>query len=176
MGLSPTIWGPQGWHFIHATAATFPNEPTKADKENYSVFFNDLGNILPCELCRENFKEKLKKLPPPLTNSEEMFKWSVDIHNQVNRENNKPELTIEQAKKAFNNNVLSPSNISGTSTMEKLNSLAVVLGGVGVGMFLGGGIAQKKSIMTIGAGISIASIIVLLQIRRDLKHRLLKIN
>lgn len=105
MGLDPNTWGPAAWHFIHAVAIMFPIRPTEAQKQKYSTFFNSLSDILPCELCAEQFRKNLIALPPPLDNSKNMFKWSVDIHNRVNKENGKPIITYDQAYIEFKKNM-----------------------------------------------------------------------
>lgn len=158
MGLNPTVWGPQGWHFIHATAMTFPPNPTDADKQNYQAFFNSLEKILPCELCRENFKQKIAKMPPPYTNGKEMFEWSVDIHNQVNKENTQPELTYEQAAKEFSRN----SKKFG----EPIMNMAMLIRGAGIALLAYGLIKKNSILAVIGTGFTLSSIVIQIKERR----------
>lgn len=99
MGFNPKMWGPEGWWFIHLTALNYPLKPTKKDKENYLKFFESLKDTLPCEGCAFNFGEKLKKTPPKLESREALFKWTVDVHNEVNESNKKPKLSYEEAFK-----------------------------------------------------------------------------
>ncbi len=104
MGLHPQIWGPSAWHFIHAVAMTYPKDASEAKKRAYQEFFSALPIILPCEICGSHLFEKIEKNPPPYTNSKEMFQWTVDLHNSVNKENGKPELTFDEALAEFRKN------------------------------------------------------------------------
>lgn len=99
MGYSPKLWGSEGWHFIHFVALNYPNNPTEEDKTNYLNFLKSLEFTLPCEGCAYNFAQKLKKSPPNLNSRNELFEWTVDVHNQVNKENGKKILSYEEAYK-----------------------------------------------------------------------------
>lgn len=105
MGINAELWGSQAWHFIHSVAITFPANPTETDKENYLQFFKSLENVLPCPFCAEHYKENMAKIPPRFDNSKELFEWSVDMHNEVNKANNKPVLTYEEAYNEFEHNL-----------------------------------------------------------------------
>jgi hypothetical protein len=97
MGLSPLLWGREAWHFIHLVALTYPVNPTKDDVREYHQFFESLGTVLPCEICANHYKQKIKDIPIKLGSQEELFKWTVDIHNSVNKDNKKKIYTYEQA-------------------------------------------------------------------------------
>lgn len=56
--------GRSTWDLIHTTAAYFPDTPTEEDKENARNFIISLAYLYPCEVCREDFKESVAKLPP----------------------------------------------------------------------------------------------------------------
>ena len=105
MGLSPSVWGREAWHFIHAVAITYPVNPTKDDVREYKKFFESLGTVLPCEICANHYKEKIKDIPIKLGSRRELFQWSVDIHNSINKEHGKKIYTYEQAFKEVNNNL-----------------------------------------------------------------------
>ena len=104
MGYSPEIWGKQAWHFIHMVALTYPIKPTEEDKNKYYNFFSSLQNVLPCPICASHFKDNMEKNPINLKNQESLFKWTVDIHNEVNKKNNKKVLSYKEAIEEINNN------------------------------------------------------------------------
>ena len=81
-------WGPNAWSFIHYVALTYPENPTGEDKENYKMFYDNLKNVLPCQKCAINYKKHLEDIPidPALVGSRELFQWTIDIHNEVNKE------------------------------------------------------------------------------------------
>jgi hypothetical protein len=62
--------------------------------EAYVRFFESLPDILPCSQCGKHLKENLAILP---VDTSDMFRWSVDIHNLVNTQLNKPEISYEKA-------------------------------------------------------------------------------
>jgi hypothetical protein len=39
-----------------------------------------------------------------MNNREELFRWTVDIHNSVNRDNGKMEISYEEAERQINKN------------------------------------------------------------------------
>jgi hypothetical protein len=103
------IWGPHAWIFLHSISLEYPDSPTKADKDNMRKFINSLGDVLPCKKCIINFKLHDKTLNDNVLSSKKnLVKWFIDVHNAVNKENNKPELTYDDALKhilvLYNNN------------------------------------------------------------------------
>jgi hypothetical protein len=93
MGLSPALWGKEGWRFIHYVAVTY--HPSK--KEEYLQFFQNLPEILPCPICGSHFKINMENHPPNMENAKTLFNWTVDMHNFVNIQNGKKILNYEQA-------------------------------------------------------------------------------
>jgi hypothetical protein len=112
MGFSPDTWGRQAWHFIHMVALSYPPKEVLNDdiKEKYYKFFESLGYTLPCPYCSQHFREKFEKTPPPLESREELFRWTVDIHNSVNRDNGKREISYEEAKSQIRKNAENKSS------------------------------------------------------------------
>lgn len=98
--MKPEIWGPHAWIFLHSITLEYPDNPTREDKSNMANFFNSLGNVLPCHKCRINFDKHLERYPltdKVLSCKANLIKWLIDIHNCVNRINNKKELTYEES-------------------------------------------------------------------------------
>ncbi len=157
MGLWPQIWGPSGWHFIHSVAIAFPDKPTEEQKKSYQEFFTNLGEVLPCELCNENYNQKIKDNPPPLDTPEKMFEWTVDLHNQVNKQNGKPELTYEQARKEYQKRT--DMIVSKPPAIDVKKMIAPAIGGIGIGVLAVGAIKKSKWIMAVGGVITVAGII-----------------
>jgi len=103
--INPKIWGSSGWIFIHYTALGYPDNPTDEDKKNYKSFFYNLGNTLPCLKCANNFKKNINELPidNSLNSRNDLFKWTVNIHNMVNNELGKNNLSFEEALNKYKN-------------------------------------------------------------------------
>jgi len=102
--MDPEIWGPKAWFFIHNIALTYPRNPNINDKQMYKNFFINLGNVLPCSVCKVHYKENLieSELDIGLNSNIDLFKWTVDIHNKVNKQNNKKIFTYEEALNELN--------------------------------------------------------------------------
>lgn len=83
-----TVWGQYFWSVFHIVAIAYPELPSLQDKENYETFYRNFGNVLPCAKCSKNYKRHLVELPitPYLENGKTLFRWTVMIHNIVNRE------------------------------------------------------------------------------------------
>jgi len=102
--IKPTIWGPQGWKFMHYVSLGYPNNPSEEDKRNYKTFYTSLQHILPCAKCANNYSHNLTKYPIDnhLENRDTLVRWVIDIHNQVNNETGKKEYTYEEALDLYN--------------------------------------------------------------------------
>ena len=95
----PDQWGPHGWKFIHYITMGYPDKPTQEDRIKYKKFFISLSGIIPCVLCRINYKNHIKDYPitdKVLKNQKNLMAWGVLMHNLVNKENNKKEIPIKQ--------------------------------------------------------------------------------
>jgi hypothetical protein len=114
--INPEIWGPSFWNTMHYSAIIYSNNPTDEDKNNVKLFLLSLQNILPCAKCREHYKQNLIKYPlndHVLSSKINLFKWTNDIHNEVNKMNNKKQFTLEdslkkysQQQKSLNTNII----------------------------------------------------------------------
>ena len=101
-GISPKIWGPAGWVFLHSIAANLPNRPNKPEsskemqtykKRIYAHwnFINSLKYVLPCGDCRNNVQKNLKSLNwniENLSSRKAFIEFMYKLHSKVNRETN----------------------------------------------------------------------------------------
>ena len=97
--ITPNTWGPSGWKFIHFVALGYPKNPTTEDMNSYQRFYESLQDILPCAVCSEHYKELIQQYPVSehLHDKHTLFKWSVDIHNNVNKRLGKSTVSYEKA-------------------------------------------------------------------------------
>jgi hypothetical protein len=95
----PDLWGPGGWKFLHYITLSYPDKPTQNDKNNILTFFNSVGNVLPCEKCRNNYYNHLKKYPldnNTVSSRYNLVNWLINVHNEVNIMNNKKTINFDQ--------------------------------------------------------------------------------
>ena len=86
-GFITSIWGPPLWFSLHTMSFNFPMNPTKEEKIQYYDFFKNLGNILPCGACRNNYKLNLKQLKfskKHFKNRDMLSRFVYDLHELVN--------------------------------------------------------------------------------------------
>lgn len=94
MKLPPAVWGPLFWHTIHIVAIGYPQSPSYAQKRAAKEFYESLSFLIPCPVCREHYQTHLQKSPitPHLDSRDDLFKWTVHLHNEVNKLLKKPTL------------------------------------------------------------------------------------
>jgi len=102
--MAPAEWGKNAWRFLHSCSFAYPNQPTSDDKEAARLVFSNLGNILPCPVCKGHYNDHLKTKPPAVGSREELARWLVGIHNQVNKSRNLPEVEFEKVKRHYMQN------------------------------------------------------------------------
>ena len=103
MKFPPSVWGPFFWHTIHIVAMGYPKEPTYTDKRCAKEFYESLAFLLPCNVCKEHYKTHLEQNPitPYLDTRRDLLKWTINIHNAVNKMLNKPEWTEYEVVKYY---------------------------------------------------------------------------
>jgi hypothetical protein len=99
MKLPPSVWGPLFWHTIHITAIGYPQNPSYAQKRAAKEFYESLSFLIPCPVCREHYSSYLQKMPisPHLDTRDDLFKWTVELHNEVNKILDKPIISQSEA-------------------------------------------------------------------------------
>ena len=84
--ITPEIWGPHGWKFMHYLSFGYPDNPTTENKNHYKTFFLSLQHVLPCSICARHYSDNLVQysLDDALENKDALIRWVIDIHNDVN--------------------------------------------------------------------------------------------
>ena len=103
--MNPKVWGPHAWIFLHSITLNYPLNPTQNDIKNHYNFFTNLKNIIPCNNCRLHYKKNLEKYPlnnKILLSKDKLIEWLINIHNSVNKSNNKKQLTYSEVLAIYN--------------------------------------------------------------------------
>ena len=103
--MDTTVWGPPFWFTLHTISINYPDKPDYVEKQQHLLFFESLKKILPCTICREHYKDFLKKKPlsPYLDSKKALMRWVLDCHNNVNKINGEKTWTFEEMKKYYDN-------------------------------------------------------------------------
>lgn len=101
--MRPSYWGKYFWKVIHITALGYPETPDQNDRDTYRKFFETIGKVLPCQRCSNNYAKHMETLPIEsfLDSSENLFKWTVFLHNIVSKELGKPQWNVEYASSFY---------------------------------------------------------------------------
>ena len=70
--MDPNIWGSQAWLFLHTITLNYPDNPSKFDKENFKNFFENLSHVIPCDVCKDHYKQNIRKYPIQLDSKESL--------------------------------------------------------------------------------------------------------
>jgi hypothetical protein len=78
---------------MHIVALGYPKKPNYAEKRAAKEFYESFVHLIPCPVCRLHYATHLKANPitPSLDSNEDLFRWTVKIHNLVNKDLGKPE-------------------------------------------------------------------------------------
>jgi hypothetical protein len=95
MHIPPEVWGPFFWNTMHLVALGYSSQPTYTDKRAAKEFYESLTRLIPCPTCRNHYTAYLKEMPisSSLDNRTDLFRWTINLHNKVNKLLNKPEKT-----------------------------------------------------------------------------------
>jgi FAD-linked sulfhydryl oxidase len=90
--LSREDLGTGTWGLLHTIAANFPEKPTTVQKVQARRFFDALGDLYPCAVCKEDFRRDIDEHPPDVSSREALSVWVCERHNEVNAKLGKPTL------------------------------------------------------------------------------------
>lgn len=101
--MNPNIWGPHLWNFLHTISFNYPDVATTDVRESHYNFFNSLIDILPCDVCRVNYKKKLQNLNllGSLNTKEDFVDFVINLHNNVSKDLGKSEYMKEDVIKKY---------------------------------------------------------------------------
>lgn len=95
--VAPEIWGHAFWKTIHAVALGYSEGPPERlacpdVRAGYLAWFKSLAHVLPCDMCRVNYKDhladadfintlarSLEEDAPPGA----LFEWTIQLRNRV---------------------------------------------------------------------------------------------
>ena len=103
--MPPQIWGPIFWSTLHIASLSYSDTPTERQKNNMKNFYESMIDVLPCPVCRHHYEENLKKHPidNSLNNRKDIIQWVFDMHNLINNQLGKREITFDDFIESMHN-------------------------------------------------------------------------
>ena len=101
--LDPKIWGPQYWFVLMTIAVSYPEHANGVTRKKYYEFIQNLPLFLPNYAIGNRFSALLDKYPvtPYLDTRESFLRWVHFIHNKVNADLHKDDVTMTQALNTY---------------------------------------------------------------------------
>ena len=93
-------WQNLTWLFFHKIASV---HNSKNDKY-YKQFFEAFKVILPCSICRNHYNKMIENNKFDIEkniNNNNLFNWTIDMHNNVNINNGKSAWSYEKARRFY---------------------------------------------------------------------------
>jgi hypothetical protein len=105
MNFEPEIWGPHYWFFLHTVAESYPLHPTSVTKKKYYDLLINFPLFIPNQDIGNKFSQLLDKYPmsPYLDSRESFVRWVHFIHNKLNIQLGKEELSMPVALENYRN-------------------------------------------------------------------------
>ena len=118
----PNVWGPHYWFFLMSIAISYPIKANETTKKKYYDFISNLPLFIPHPKIGNNFSGLLDKYPvsPYLDGKDSFVKWVHFIHNKINIEIGKDEITLTEALNNYYD-LYKPKEINFVPVVEKHN-------------------------------------------------------
>ena len=99
----PTVWGPHFWFFLMTLAISYPLKANEVTQKKYYDLLTNFPLFIPHPKIGNNFSILLDKYPvsPYLEGKDSFLKWVHFIHNKINTQLGKDELTFTEALDAY---------------------------------------------------------------------------
>jgi hypothetical protein len=83
---------------MHIVTLGYSPMPTEEEKAAAIQFFESIAFMIPCPICREHYKMHIAKHPvrDAVGSRDMLIYWVFSVHNEVNKQLKKKELTIEE--------------------------------------------------------------------------------
>ena len=90
-------WGRYLWGYIH-TICVIDTEDMKTNVNLCLRRLHSLKELIPCEICFKEYYDALEKINGlDVYKPMELFRWSWQLHNNVNKKLGKREIEYEEA-------------------------------------------------------------------------------
>ena len=90
------------WSLFHRLCAYYPTAPSQKEKEMAQKMFVGFAEFFPCQECKGDLLEEVKKNKIKVDNNRTLSKWFCEIHNATNKKIGRPEISIDNIDDIMN--------------------------------------------------------------------------
>ena len=139
----PTVWGPHFWFVLMTMAVSYPLKANEVTQKKYYDFITNLPLFIPHPQIGNKFSSLIDKYPvsPYLEGKDSFLKWIHFIHNKINVQIDKDEITMTEALDAYYD-MYKPKEIVLREQIKYRKKL--IFGVIIIGLFIGGYYLYKK--------------------------------
>ena len=139
----PTVWGPHFWFVLMTMAVSYPLKANEVTQKKYYDFITNLPLFIPHPQIGNKFSSLIDKYPvsPYLEGKDSFLKWVHFIHNKINVQIDKDEITMTETLDAYYD-MYKPKEIVLREQIKYRKKL--IFGVIIIGLFIGGYYLYKK--------------------------------
>jgi hypothetical protein len=103
MQFDANIWGPHYWFFLHTVAESYPMTPNDVTKRKYYDLITNMPLFIPDSDIGDKFSRMIDRYPvtPYLDNRDSFVRWVHFMHNKINVQLGKEELSLPMALEKY---------------------------------------------------------------------------
>jgi len=103
MQFDANIWGPHYWFFLHTVAESYPMTPNDVTKRKYYDLITNMPLFIPDADIGDKFSRMIDRYPvtPYLDNRDSFVRWVHFMHNKINVQLGKEELSLPMALEKY---------------------------------------------------------------------------
>lgn len=96
IGMSPAVWGPLFWTTMSIASLGYSSQPSNEEQTAAKQFYESLAYMIPCAICKDHYRHHLAEYPvtDAVGSRDTLIRWVFTLHNKVNAQLGKPELTF----------------------------------------------------------------------------------
>ena len=106
--VSPRVWGRPLWFSLHYGALNYPHDVDDEKKQMMINFILGLPMMIPCDMCKNHAHEYIQSrkhtLHNVVQNTHNLFTFFWEFHNDVNKRNGKPLMSLEAVYHLYKTN------------------------------------------------------------------------
>lgn len=139
----PIVWGPHFWFILMTMAVSYPLKANEVTQKKYYDFITNLPLFIPHPQIGNKFSSLIDQYPvsPYLEGKDSFLKWVHFIHNKINVQLGKDEITMTEALDAYYD-MYKPKEIVLREQIKYRKKL--IFGVIIIGLLIGGYYLYKK--------------------------------